>query len=264
MSIKGLLFQPVTEECPYINGIASIYENLLVAELEDEDLEALLRIGFRHFGEIFFRPICGHCLRCISVRIPVQQFIPSKSVRRLFNRAKNLRIALENPSPSKAAFELYMQHKKRFKSKNYELQERYEHYVHSFYHPYPFNRMLTIRDGDTLVAVSHLDVTANAMSAVYCYFDEKYGRFSPGKLAVYKEIELAKEMGAQWLYLGYYIPKNRHTEYKIQFKPSQLMVGYDQWFDFMDASGKVFPTLPPAARNLFEKRFLDFQKLLSS
>lgn len=254
MSIKGLLFQPVTEECPYIDGIPSIYENLLVVELEDEDLEALLNIGFRHFGEIFFRPLCGHCLRCISVRIPVQRFSPSKSVRRMFNRAKGLRVTLENPTPSTAAFELYSRHKKRFKRKNYEVHESYEHYVRSFFHPYRFNRMLTVRDGDVLVAVSHLDVTANAMSAVYCYFDEKYGRFSPGKLAVYKEIELAKEMGAQWLYLGYYIPKNRHTEYKIEFKPNQLMVGYDHWFDFMDAAGKVDKTLPPAVRGLFSRK----------
>jgi arginyl-tRNA--protein-N-Asp/Glu arginylyltransferase len=254
MSIKGLLFQPVTEECPYIDGIPSIYENLLVVELEDDDMESLLSIGFRHFGEIFFRPLCGHCLRCISIRIPVQQFSPSKSVRRLFTRAKNLRVALENPVPSKAAFELYTQHKKRFKRKDYEVNESYNHYIRSFFHPYGFNRMLTIKDGDVLVAVSHLDVTANAMSAVYCYFDEKYGRFSPGKLAVYKEIELAKEIGAQWLYLGYYIPKNRHTEYKIQFKPNQLMVGYDHWFDFMDAAGKVAPTLPPAIRGLFSRK----------
>ncbi|MCX6581189.1 MAG: arginyltransferase [Candidatus Aminicenantes bacterium] len=254
MSIKGLLFEPVTEECPYIDGVPSIYENLLVAELEDEDMETLLNMGFRHFGEIFFRPLCGHCLRCISVRIPVQRFSPSKSVRRLFNRAKGLRVALEKPIPSTEAFELYMRHKKRFKSKEYEVHERYGHYVRSFFHPYGFNRMLTIRDGDALAAVSHLDVTANAMSAVYCYFDEKYGRFSPGKLAVYKEIELAKEMGAQWLYLGYFIPRNRHTQYKIQFKPNQLMVGYDRWFDFMDAAGNVSEPLPPAARGLFSRK----------
>ena len=244
MSIKGLLFQPVTEECPYIDGISAIHENLLVVELEDEDLENLLSMGFRHFGEIFFRPLCGYCRKCISVRIPVQRFFPSPSVRRLFNRAKGLRVSLEKPVPSLAAFDMYMQHKKRFKSKDYDIEERYGHYVRSFYHPFRFNRMLTIRDGDVLVAVSHLDVTAHAMSAIYCYFDEKYGRFSPGKLAVYKEMELAKEMGIEWLYLGYYIPRNRHTKYKIQFKPNQFMVGYDRWFDHMDELGNIIQPLP--------------------
>ncbi|MCU0285811.1 MAG: GNAT family N-acetyltransferase [Acidobacteria bacterium] len=244
MSIKGLIFQPVTEECPYLEGMSAIHENLLIVELENEDLEKLLNMGFRHFGEIFFRPICGYCRRCISLRIPVQSFSPSLSVRRLFNRARGLQVTLEKAEPSIAAFEIYMQHKKRFKTKEYDPQERYGHYVRSFFHPFPFNRMLTIKEGDQLIAVSHLDVTEKTMSAIYCYFDEKYSRFSPGKLAVYKEIELAKEMGIEWLYLGYYIPRNRHTKYKIQFKPNQLMIGYEHWFDYMDHSGKISQPLP--------------------
>lgn len=246
MNIRGLLFQPITEECPYIEGITAIYENLFVTELEDEDLDNLLGMGFRHFGEIFFRPICDDCHRCISVRIPVQRFIPSLSVRRLFNRTKGLRVSLEKPIPSITAFEIYMEHKKRFKNKDVDDEERYGNYIRSFFHPFRFNRMLTIRDAEILVAVSHLDVTAHSMSAVYCYFDEKYGRFSPGKLAIYKEIELAKEMGIQWLYLGYYIPSNPHTQYKIQFKPNQLMIGNDQWFDYIDPSGNIIRHLPEA------------------
>jgi arginine-tRNA-protein transferase len=99
--------------------------------------------------------------------------------------------------------------------------------------------MLSIKDGDKIVAVSHLDITENAMSAVYCYFDEDYKRFSPGKLAVYKEIVLAKEMGIKWLYLGFYIPQNRHTNYKILFKPNQLMTDDFKWVDYMDASGHI-------------------------
>jgi arginine-tRNA-protein transferase len=77
------------------------------------------------------------------------------------------------------------------------------------------------------------------MSAVYCYFDEAYARFSPGKFAVYKEITMAKELGIQWLYLGYYIPQNRHTYYKIHFKPNQLMREDSKWIDYIDASGKI-------------------------
>ena len=70
MNIRGLLFQPITEECPYIEGITAIYENLFVTELEDEDLDNLLGMGFRHFGEIrvlahAVTPICSCNLRFI-------------------------------------------------------------------------------------------------------------------------------------------------------------------------------------------------------
>lgn len=244
MSIRGILLQPVTEECPYIDGMLSIHENLLIVDLDDIDLEALLSLGFRHFGEVFFKPLCSHCRSCISIRIPVRQFVPSKWVRRLFKRNKHFQIKLEKPVPTQEGFQLYKKHKKRFKSKT-QFYESYVHYVRSFFHPFEFNQMLTIRDGARLVAVSHLDVTDNAMSAVYCYFDEDYARFSPGRLAIYKEIELAKEMGIQWLYLGYYVAQNRHTHYKIIFKPSQWMVEPNQWFDYLDASGNIVKPLPP-------------------
>jgi arginine-tRNA-protein transferase len=240
MSIKGVLLQPVVEECPYLDNMMSISETLLIKELEDYDLEMLLGVGFRHFGEIFFRPLCKHCRRCISIRIPVHQFSPSKSVRRLYNRNRHFKVTLEKPVPSPVAFELYNRHKKRFKR---QIYESFNLYVKSFFHPFKFNRTLSINDGTKLIAFSHLDVTTNALSAVYCYFDENYARFSPGKFSIYKEIEIAKELGVRWLYLGYYVPGNRHTQYKLQFKPNQVMTDDLKWIDHTDASGNIINPL---------------------
>lgn len=241
MSIKGVLLQPVVEDCPYLDNMMSINETLLIKELEDQDLEMLLSVGFRHFGEIFFRPLCKHCRKCISLRIPVQRFSLSKSVQRLYNRCRHLKVTLEKPVPSYKSFELYNQHKKRFKR---QIYESYSLYVKSFFHPFQFNHTLSIKDEGKLIALSHLDITANAISAVYCYFDENYARFSPGKFSIYKEIEIAKKMGIQWLYLGYYVPGNRHTRYKLQFKPNQVMTDDLTWIDHMDAAGKVINPLP--------------------
>ena len=236
-----MMLQPVIEECPYLDHMISISETLLIKDLEEQDMEKLLSMGYRHFGEIFFRPLCQHCRRCISLRIPVDKFSPSKAVRRLNNRHKNLAVTLEAAVPTKEAFELYNRHKKRFARQVYEP---YEIYVNSFYHPFKFNKMLALRDGDRLVALTHLDITTHTMSAIYCYFDEAYQRFSPGRFSVYKEIELAKQMGIQWLYLGYWVPGNRHTQYKIRFKPNQVMTGDFKWIDFMDASGRILNPLP--------------------
>ncbi|UCH94653.1 MAG: arginyltransferase [Candidatus Aminicenantes bacterium] len=248
MSIKGVLLQPVIEECPYLEYMISISETLLIKDMEDQDHEMLLGMGYRHFGEIFFRPLCKHCRKCISIRIPVQQFSPSKSVRRLYNRNKHFNVTLEQPVPTIESFELYNQHKRRFRR---QIYESYELYVKSFFHPFTFNRMLAIKDGTKLAALSHLDITANTMSAVYCYFDEKYARFSPGKYSVYKEIEIAKAMGIEWLYLGYYVPGNRHTRYKLQFKPNQAMTEDFKWIDHMDASGHIVNPLPlPSPRGV--------------
>lgn len=243
MSIIGVLLLPVREQCPYLEDKISISESMLISEIDDDDLNYLLSLGFRHFGEIFFRPMCGSCRSCIPMRISVRQFSPSKSVRRLYNRNKNFKVTLEKPVPSKETFELYKQHKKRFKL---QFNESYELYVKSFFYPpeFNFNRVLAVRDGSRLVALTHLDVTTNAMSAIYCYFDENYNRFSPGKFSVYKEIEIAAELGIRWLYLGYYVPRNRHMQYKIQFKPNQIMTANHTWIDYIDASGNIVNPLP--------------------
>ena len=241
MSIKGVLLQPVVDECPYIGGYISVNENMHISDLEENDMELLLNAGFRHFGQVFFRPICAHCRSCISVRIPVQRFSPTKSTRRLFSRNKHLTVTMEVPGPSMEQYELYNLHKQRFSKK---ISESYEVYVKSFYYPFPFNRVLTIRDGEKLVAVTHLDVTTNAMSAIYCYFDPAYNRFSPGKFSIYNEITIAKKMGIQWLYLGFYIPGNRHTEYKIDFKPNQFLGPDNKWHDYMDVEGNFLHPLP--------------------
>lgn len=241
MSIRGVLLQPVVDECPYIEGYVSVNENMLIADLGENDMELLLNAGFRHFGQVFFRPICQFCRSCISIRIPVQKYSPSRSTRRLFNRNKQFTVTLEEPAPSPELFQLYNLHKKRFKKK---ISESYDVYVKSFYYRFSFNRVLTVKDGEKLAAVTHLDVTANAMSAIYCYFDAEYNRFSPGKFSVYKEIEIAKEMGIQWLYLGFYIPQNRHTQYKIDFKPNQFLGMDNKWHDFMDAGGRILNPLP--------------------
>lgn len=241
MEQKALLLYPTTQACPYIEGLTFLSESMLISKLETSHMEALLSKGFRHFGDIFFRPICRDCCLCIPIRIPVQQFIFSRSARRLLKRARYLQITLENPVPSERAFALYNHHKKRFKL---QFEESYEQFLKSFFYPFPFSRVLCIRDNDHLVAVSHLDVTNKAMSAIYCYYDVAYRWYSPGKLSIYKEIEIAREMGIQWLYLGFYVPGNRHMKYKIDFKPSQLLTTDHHWIDYRDETGKILCPLP--------------------
>lgn len=244
MELKAVLLQPMTEDCPYLDGLTFVSESMVIPDLEHVHLDSLLSMGFRHFGEVFFRPICRDCRQCIPIRVPVQRYNPSRSVRRLFNRAKHLDITLEDPETSDEAFDLYCRHKKRFEM---PPRESYEQYVRSFYYPYSFNKTLCIRDpneNNRLVAVSHMDVTTYSMSAIYCYFDEAYARFSPGKLSVYKELELAKQMGVRYLYLGYYVPENRHMNYKIQYKPSQLLMTDHIWIDYVDETGEIKNPLP--------------------
>lgn len=247
MSIEGVLLQPHVDRCPYLEGKNAVNEHLLIRELSNADLEMLLSMGFRHFGDYFFRPVCLHCRACVPIRVPVQQFTPSKSVRRLFSRNKQFTVTLEKPVPAPEYFAVYLGHKDRFVHTapgGGDGTEDYDQYVRSFFHPFSFSRMLKIMDDDRVVAVSHLDVTANVMSAIYCYFHKDYARFSPGRFAVLMEIQIAKKLGLKWLYLGYYIEENRHTNYKVLFKPNQVMADEHKWIDHRGKDGNIINPLP--------------------
>jgi arginyl-tRNA---protein transferase len=59
-----------------------------------------------------------------------------------------------------------------------------------------------------LVAMSVLDVLPNCVCSAYFLYDSQWERFSLGKLSVFREVALVKEMHAagavdiKWLYLG--------------------------------------------------------------
>jgi len=80
---------------------------------------------------------------------------------------------------------------------------------------------LQILDGGTLIGVGILDRIKDAVSSVYFYFDPGYAHYSPGTYSALREIELAKELGALYYYLGFYIRDCGSMSYKTRFRPCE-------------------------------------------
>ncbi|MCB1322608.1 MAG: GNAT family N-acetyltransferase, partial [Leptospiraceae bacterium] len=81
-----------------------------------------------------------------------------------------------------------------------------------------------------LVGVAILDQVAEALSAVYFYFDPEVARYSPGTYAILLEIEMAQQRGLRFFYPGYYIPQCAAMNYKARFRPAQWRrVGEGDW-----------------------------------
>ncbi len=164
----------------------------------------------------------------MPLRIPLAGFSFSKSGRRVLARGAKFVTVLEPPKPSTEAFELYRKHKRRFKDSYSEKDLEFE--FQTFFHPFPFSLQLSVRDGSRLVAVSHLDATKNALSAVYCYYDDSYTRESLGTFAINKEIEIGLERGASFLYLGYYVDDLEAYWGKIPGRARyQYVIDYYEW-----------------------------------
>ena len=242
MIIEGVPIGTYSTDCPYISGNRFESENVLLKKIDEEGLDYLLSFGFRHFGKHFFRPVCTGCHQCIPIRVSARDFAPSRSLRRVRARGKNLRFSVTPPEPSEEKHALYLAHTGRFEQKD---TVSYESFVESFFHGFPFSKELQIYDGSRLIAVSHFDATGHSLSAVYCYWDQSASEYSPGTLAILQELEIARERSISWVYLGYFIPENGHMNYKARFKPSEILLSEEKWVSFSGSTdGSCDMTLP--------------------
>ncbi|MCK5153547.1 MAG: arginyltransferase [Spirochaetales bacterium] len=223
MKIEGYQLEKTDTNCPYLENRIFTSNNLILNSFDEEGLETLLSKGYRHFGEYFYRPECNRCTECHPIRIPVKLFNFSRSEKRVITKNAHFTvIIIDKPVADKSYFNLYKDHKKRFKEKDVET---YDNWISSFFSKFDSNKLMEIKDGDILVGVTHLDVTSSIVSAVYCYWNEKYAFYSPGKFSILKGIQYAIETGAEYYYLGYYIKDNKHMSYKANYRPNQILEG---------------------------------------
>jgi arginine-tRNA-protein transferase len=80
-------------------------------------------------------------------------------------------------------------------------------------------------DGKTF-AVGVLDLTPEAMSSVYLFYDPEYEFISPGTLCALREIEYIQNIVEKhdttfkYYYLGLYFQDCQKSVYKANYKPS--------------------------------------------
>ena len=94
-SVPSLLASQSTplHQCSYLPDRAARLEFI---ELKDAHSMGMAlfsqfsRLGFRRSGQHLYRPLCLHCQRCITTRVPVQDFIPSRSQRRVLQRGQGI------------------------------------------------------------------------------------------------------------------------------------------------------------------------------
>lgn len=223
--------------CPYLEGLTFESETIIIREIDAEGLNFLLSIGFRHFGEHFFRPLCQECHQCIPIRVPVEAFSFNRNFRRVLRKNRYLQVEIGELEPTEEKFELYNIHSERFEQNG---APRYEDFKHSFFENAPFGRELRISADKKLIAVSHMDVTPESLSAIYCYWNPDYSRLGLGTYAVLRQLALAKQRGSKYVYLGYYVHENSHMNYKAKYRPIEALLTEEHWVPLTDHSeGRV-------------------------
>lgn len=218
------LFQTTASNCPYLDGRLS--RNHIVDPaypLSAEKYEFLLAMGFRRSAEIVYRPACIDCDECKSTRLPVKKFKPNRSQQRAWKKSMHQLVCNEkSASFDPEHFRLYKKYTQE-RHQDSDMKESSEaQYMEFLTSSWSQTVFLEIQHAGTLLAVAVTDQQPNSLSALYTFFDPEYSSLSPGVLAILCQIELAKRLGLDWLYLGYWVKDCQKMRYKTQYRPIQV------------------------------------------
>lgn len=200
--------------CPYLPERRKQYEYFLAHRLTTAEVASCFESGWRKFGPYYFRPACPDCRECIPLRVPVADFAPSRSQRRVLRRNTGLRVDFGPLRFSERIYDLYRDHSGRRFARETTLEEFFLH----FYLPSCPVLQTEVYLGDDLAGVGFLDIGTNCLSSVYFSFDPRLAGRSLGIFSVLQEIEHARRLGLPYYYLGYYVPGCPTMDYKDHFR----------------------------------------------
>ncbi|MEM9031721.1 MAG: arginyltransferase, partial [Pseudomonadota bacterium] len=95
----------------------------------------------------------------------------------------------------------------------------------------------------SLAAVCLTDVLDDGLSMVYSFYDPERIQNSLGTYVILDHIEIARDAGLPYVYLGYWVPGSPKMGYKARF-PSLEVYFAGQWQDIGDASRYSSETHP--------------------
>lgn len=216
--------------CPYLPDREAQLEIRVQVEVSPPELDALLERGWRRFGPVYFRPACVGCMECVTLRVDVAKFRPSKSQRRALKNAAGLRRVVGLPTVDAERLDLYARwHAQREDARGWEASRLdAERYRLDFAFPHPAVREVAFRDpadGDRLLGCGIIDVTPRGASAVYFFWDPERAPASLGVANVVALIEDARSRGLPHVYLGYRVLDCASLVYKSKYRPHELLVG---------------------------------------
>lgn len=192
--------------------------------------------GWRHFGGVLYRPRCPTCTACMSLRIDVANFRPSRSQRRV-RRANEevVRLAVGRPSVSREKLELFDRyHEYQVAARSWPERPGYDAtgYQSAFVlRGFPRTEWVYTL-ADRLVGVGYVDELPGGLSAAYFFYDPAERRRGLGCYNILSLIEASARRGLSWLYLGYYVAEYRSLAYKAQYVPCQVRDAAGGWRDY--------------------------------
>ncbi len=228
--------------CPYLPGRM---ERKVFTELKgphaDALNDALSRIGFRRSQTVAYRPSCGDCTACVSVRVVAGEFRPSTTQRRNVRRNRDLVVTECQPWATPEQFELLRAYLGTRHPDGGMAQMDEMDFADMVEHTPVTSFMTEYRepgDGITpgrLVGACLTDRQGDGLSMIYSFYDPAHeARAGLGNYIILDHIRRAARMGLPYVYLGYWVDGSERMQYKVRYRPLERL-GRDGWERLSDA-----------------------------
>lgn len=218
-------FATSTMPCPYVEGQR---ERKLVVELfargAPEFYNALSRAGFRRSHSLAYRPACPSCARCVPVRIPVADFIASRSLRRIRNLNRDLTASTSLARADHDQFRLFQRYQHSRHAESDMAAMTYGDYRAMVEDTPLATVVVRLRDADgALYGACLTDVLDDGVSAVYSFYNPTESKRGLGTMLILSLVDEARRRQLPYVYLGYWIAESPKMAYKARFRPLEAL-----------------------------------------
>ena len=219
------LFATQPHPCSYLEGQEATTVFVDPEARVDQSLYSQLsQLGFRRSGAHLYRPQCLRCQACISCRIPVQLFKPNRSQRRCWRMNQDLELRIAKSINTAEHYDLYASYIEARHNNGDMFPPSEEQYNAFLTSEWNLTHYIEFRLEGRLIGVSVCDQLDDGLSAVYTFYTPEEDARSLGKFAILAQIDKARRLGLDYLYLGYWIKECNKMNYKIQYRPLDLLV----------------------------------------
>ncbi len=219
--------------CPYLPGQEErkVFTHL-VGERAGDLNNLLTHGGFRRSQSIAYRPACERCRACVSVRVIVDEFQPTRSMRRVLDRNADVGGEMRVAVPTAEQYSVFRAYLDARHGDGGMADMTVLDYAMMVEDSHVQTRLIEYRRRESgvagpgegeLLAVALTDVLKDGLSMVYSFYEpDPVGR-SLGTFMILDHIARARRMGLAYVYLGYWVRGSRKMDYKGRFLPQERL-----------------------------------------
>jgi arginine-tRNA-protein transferase len=176
-------------------------------------------------------PYCEGCQGCVSVRVLVNDFVPTRSMRRVMETNRDLvaqRIQATPTSEQYSLFRAYIDERHAdggmadMSVLDYAMMVE-DSIIDTFMTEYRLAPSAIGKARPPLVGAALCDRLSDGISMVYSFYDPEAARRGLGTYMILDHIDHARRLGLPYVYLGYWIKGSAKMSYKQRFQPQERL-----------------------------------------